>query len=808
MEMEQQHEWAEAQKIVVSVDLVDAAKRQLKFLAAVDRNRYLYDGPALEHAIYRYNACWLPLLAEHCKTPICEDPLVVPLDCEWIWHCHRLNPVQYESDCEKLFGRILGNSGVLSSTQEISSTQTEEIWKTFYPDEPYELDLTRVASKDISHTPSENEKFTEYDLVSAVKRQSTFFYQVSRPHVSDERFLQEAVARFKGFLYMIKRNKERSIRRFCVPTYDIDLMWHSHQLHPVSYCKDMKAALGTVLEHDDVDSDRTKGKKLDTGFSATTKQFEDTFGFRYWKAGAMYRGAAPIAVTETPYPFKPVGKGLDTSNEHQRLIQLPEKKFVEVFLEVVAVKNLPEQFKGNFFVTFSKKDPDWFFGPKKRLNIASGSGEKQVTYFQCEPTGQLNFELVSQPSPGIAIIKSGKAIGSGSLALQDFMDSSSKVSAEKWLELVPVNGSLDSKPILLHMAASFTVPTAATRVFHLVKSRPFFNSSCFFPLPASFKHARSLMHVVDQAGMDVVSIQIRDTFKGSTKAKSATTKQVIGIMESGEEHILADFVENKWSLSGAGGSFMLRKETGHGNCIFELIGNKMFKLYPGRRLDYEPRHCEKRRSEQDFVTAVEFSVENPYGIAAALFDLRSGTFMVKEETLALPFITLAAILSDVLKKEGYKSFSLKGGDPGVLDNKPEETVVVPETVEEELVVDVNTDMQPGKEDDLNLKEGNQHAGGCGAGCGGGCGHAVKTDGSRCLANSGGCGSGCGGDCGSMIKSTGCGAGCSGGCGKMVNGGACSGGCGGSCGTRVDVTNGAICFARQQLDNIITKEVPL
>lgn len=46
-------EWKEAQKTVINVDLVAAAKRQLKFLAAVDRNRWLYEGPALEMAIYR-----------------------------------------------------------------------------------------------------------------------------------------------------------------------------------------------------------------------------------------------------------------------------------------------------------------------------------------------------------------------------------------------------------------------------------------------------------------------------------------------------------------------------------------------------------------------------------------------------------------------------------------------------------------------------------------------------------------------------------------------------------------------------------
>lgn len=91
------------------------------------------------------------------------------------------------------------------------------------------------------------------------------------------------------------------MRCFCVPTYDIDLMWHSHQLQPISYQKDMVKLLGKVLEHDDTDSDRTKGKKLDTGFFDTTKQWEDAYGLRYWRAGAMYRGAALPLLDVTPH---------------------------------------------------------------------------------------------------------------------------------------------------------------------------------------------------------------------------------------------------------------------------------------------------------------------------------------------------------------------------------------------------------------------------------------------------------------------------------------------------------------------------
>lgn len=159
---------------------------------------------------------------------------------------------------------------------------------------------------------------------------SLLFCQVSRPHVNNDVFLKEAVDRYKGFLYLIKRNKERSIRCFCVPTYDIDLIWHTHQLHPVSYCKDLDEVLGKILEHDDMDSDRSKGKKLDTGFSGTTKQWEGTFGTRYWKAGAMYRGSEPSPVTNVPFMPHISRKDAPLENDNQNIIQLPELKIVEV----------------------------------------------------------------------------------------------------------------------------------------------------------------------------------------------------------------------------------------------------------------------------------------------------------------------------------------------------------------------------------------------------------------------------------------------------------------------------------------------
>lgn len=87
--------------------------------------------------------------------------------------------MRYKSDCEALYGRILDNFDVVSSSvQGICGRQTEEIWNKMYPDEPYNADLMNVPSEDISERIVKLAKYTKYDLVSAAKRQGPFFYQV------------------------------------------------------------------------------------------------------------------------------------------------------------------------------------------------------------------------------------------------------------------------------------------------------------------------------------------------------------------------------------------------------------------------------------------------------------------------------------------------------------------------------------------------------------------------------------------------------------------------------------------------------
>lgn len=62
---------------------------------------------------------------------------------------------------------------------------------------------------------------------------------------------------------------------------------------------------------------------------------------------------------------------------------------------------------------------------------------------------------------------------------------------------------------------------------------------------------------------------------------------------------------------------------------------EQIKIFPGRKLDYDARNIEKQRSEEDFMTAVVFSSENPYGKSLALLDLKSGILKVQLHLLKL-----------------------------------------------------------------------------------------------------------------------------------------------------------------------------
>jgi hypothetical protein len=50
--------------------------------------------------------------------------------------------------------------------------------------------------------------------------------QVSLPHYADPDFHVDSVRRYKMYL----RLKKKNVKTFLVPCYDMDLVWHAHQV--------------------------------------------------------------------------------------------------------------------------------------------------------------------------------------------------------------------------------------------------------------------------------------------------------------------------------------------------------------------------------------------------------------------------------------------------------------------------------------------------------------------------------------------------------------------------------------------------
>ncbi|GFO43937.1 glycine-rich domain-containing protein 2 [Plakobranchus ocellatus] len=265
--------------VPISVDLVEASRYLLDFLSDISTKAELYEGPSVECAVQRYEKYWLPLVAKHPGRL-----LPAPVDIEWVWHCHMLAPSAYAADCQTLVGKLIDHHVLDRAKRKELLRDSEMLWHTEYGNVPFSLSQAESPWFDFEFTSA-----MTYDLASAVVRQRAFYYQVSLPHYRDEKFLNNALMRYRKFLFL----KSLNPGVFLVPCYDSDLMWHAHMLHPFFYKDDTEAYTGSLLHHDDSVNDRSAGSKLSLSEAKTRNLWRKIFGEKFSHFGAMYRGEPP-----------------------------------------------------------------------------------------------------------------------------------------------------------------------------------------------------------------------------------------------------------------------------------------------------------------------------------------------------------------------------------------------------------------------------------------------------------------------------------------------------------------------------------
>lgn len=262
-----------------NVDLIEATIGQLDLIHEVDKLGNLYKGPLLTDAIRRYEKLWLPLAST-------QDVIAAPLDIEWVWHLHMLSPRVYESDCKRLVSKIINHKIIVGERKKKALQKSEKLWKKIYPSEPFEVNLDSGSPVDfVGHTSE-----LSCDLVLGALRQRIFNYQVSLPHFYDRKFLRNAVKRYKKFLRLHCRNAPNEA---LIPCRDIDLIWHAHILHPLTYIKDCSKIFNGTLDHDQEDHSSCGDPATLCATAVTHEHWSMTFGDNYVLAGTTARRDPP-----------------------------------------------------------------------------------------------------------------------------------------------------------------------------------------------------------------------------------------------------------------------------------------------------------------------------------------------------------------------------------------------------------------------------------------------------------------------------------------------------------------------------------
>lgn len=144
------------------------------------------------------------------------------------------------------------------------------------------------------------ENFSSFalDLGGAVMRQGVFIDKMFKldwlhsPSARDT--MQRLITKYRRFIDIIKTNASH----VAVPTLDVDLAWHTHQLSPAAYYAYTVERTGKFIDHDD----KIDEGKLSTAFEWTTKTYQEMFGEIYSECTCWYceSGWPPFTVLGDP----------------------------------------------------------------------------------------------------------------------------------------------------------------------------------------------------------------------------------------------------------------------------------------------------------------------------------------------------------------------------------------------------------------------------------------------------------------------------------------------------------------------------
>ena len=327
------HQDVQQSNNLFSIDLEAQCVRHFRFLKSLHEAGITQRGTTPK-SLRRY-ILWLQMIVnmqmeqelveEHGNATQIPPLLVPPSDVAWLWHCHRLAPLNYKEYIQNYRRRTLEtvasrNSIVLQEDCSVhhpasdpnaleSSEISRQTWAQHYPNEPFDLDpWAEDASAGVAIV-SEQESSTRellegFDLLSSAKAQAEFYWQIQPLFDGNDRMVNfaSAATNYHRFLELFRRFPNLTFK--LVPTYEIDLLWHTHMtagtIH--DYISDCERICGKVIDHDDNygNRDRGNGSILQESFERTAELWDSTYNDNTYAARGGYRGPPPSNYHSAP----------------------------------------------------------------------------------------------------------------------------------------------------------------------------------------------------------------------------------------------------------------------------------------------------------------------------------------------------------------------------------------------------------------------------------------------------------------------------------------------------------------------------
>jgi hypothetical protein len=224
-------------KASFSCDLIPAAQKHVAFLQRLHNDGITtLNARDAREAMRRYTDLWLPWMAAEASA---ATEWIPPADVAWMWHCHRLAPLDYETYCRRRFGGIIvepsppfasKNAPTVYPTEATASTRTA--WYHRYGEqEPLFLSMSAEGDtdqgKDSADFANSNDHLLQgFDLLASAARQKTFLWQVSGAKFADDAFLQQGVENYAKFLALSAL--PGGSKGALVPTYQVGDVFLAH----------------------------------------------------------------------------------------------------------------------------------------------------------------------------------------------------------------------------------------------------------------------------------------------------------------------------------------------------------------------------------------------------------------------------------------------------------------------------------------------------------------------------------------------------------------------------------------------------